>query len=159
MSSEIKRGIASHEPPAAEPESPLAETVIGAAGGAVAGAVTGISVGGAVGAAVGGAVGALAGGVAGHAASEGVDPEAEDMFWRNNYMKRPYYRSTKTYSDYQPAYRYGWESASLAEFHDRHFEDAESDLEKGWDRGRGVSRERWYEVRDAARDAWKHIRP
>ena len=107
---------------------------------------------------MGSAIGAVAGGAAAQVASEGFDPDLEDGYWRNNYMKRSYYRSSKSYSDYQPAYRYGWESASQPEFRNRPFEDAESDLEKGWDLARGHSRERWYEVRDAARDAWNRIR-
>ena len=87
-----------------------------------------------------------------------LDPTAEDGYWRDNYMKRPYYRSSKSYSDYQPAYRFGWESAARSEFRGRPFEDAEPDLEIGWERAKGSSREKWYEIRDAARDAWDRIR-
>jgi hypothetical protein len=102
--------------------------------------------------------GAVAGGAAGHAVAEGLDPTVEDAYWRKSYNTRPYYRAGRTYDDYQPAYRYGWESASCAEYHNRDFDEVESDLERGWDTARGQTREAWRDVREATRDAWSRIR-
>src|SRR3954465_10984009 len=82
---------------------------VGAASGAVAGAALGGAVGGPVGAVVGAAVGGVAGGLAGKGVAEGVNPTAEDAYWRNNYSKRPY-AANRSYDDLAPAYRYGWES-------------------------------------------------
>src|SRR3954470_12817572 len=84
-------------------------TGVGAASGAVAGAALGGAVGGPVGAVVGAAVGGVAGGLAGKGVAEGVNPTAEDAYWRNNYSKRPY-AANRSYDDLAPAYRYGWES-------------------------------------------------
>jgi hypothetical protein len=61
------------------------------------------------------------------------------------------------FDDSEPAYRYGWESASLPEFRDREFEDAERDLERGWPAREGASCE-WPAARDAARRAWERAR-
>src|SRR5687767_8492868 len=84
----------------------------GSAGGAVAGAAIGAAVGGPVGALAGGAVGAVAGGFAGKAAGEAVNPTEEDTYWRTEHRNRPYFKADRDYSYYQPAYRYGWESAT-----------------------------------------------
>jgi hypothetical protein len=160
---DVKKGVdptpdANRDPLTGEPGSHPVGTGVGAAGGAAAGAAAGAAVGGPIGAVVGGVVGAVAGGAAGHAAAEGLDPTVEEGYWQANYMKRPYYQTGKTYSDYGPAYRYGWESAAHSDYRDRGFEEVESDLERGWDRARGESRQKWYEVKDAARDAWYRVR-
>ena len=107
------------DPLTGEPGSHTGGTGVGAAGGAVAGAAVGGAVGGPVGAVVGGAVGAVAGGAAGHAAGEALDPTVEDRYWRENYSRRPYFRSGKSYSEFEPVYRYGWESASRPDYRNR----------------------------------------
>lgn len=149
---------ANRDPLTGEPGSHPVGTGIGATGGAVTGAAVGAAVGGPVGAVVGGAIGAVAGGAAGHAAGEALDPTVEDRYWQENYSKRPYYRSGKEYSEYQPAYRYGWESAGRPEYRDRKFNDVEKDLERGWDKAKGTTKETWYDVKDATRDAWNRVR-
>jgi len=125
----------------------------GASGGAVAGAALG-AIGGPVGAAVGGAIGAVAGGLAGKGAAESVNPTEEDAYWREHHTSRPYFKSGRTYDDYSPAYRYGWESASRPEYMGRRFEDVESDLGRGWDKFRGKAKSEWSEMKAATRDAF-----
>src|SRR3954451_20602456 len=80
-----------------------------AAGGAAAGMAAGVAAG-PVGAVVGAVVGGVAGGLAGKAVAEKIDPTAENAYWSENYRSRPYADKGRSYSDYQPAYRYGWES-------------------------------------------------
>ena len=133
-------------------------TAAGATAGAVYGAGAGGVVGGPVGAVIGGVVGAVAGGAAGRGAAELVNPTEEDKFWRDNYSKRPYYRTGREYNEYEPAYRYGWESASRPENRERRFEDVETDLERGWDRAKGTTRATWNDAKDATRDAWDRVR-
>jgi hypothetical protein len=146
------------DPITKEPGSHPVGTGVGAAGGAAAGAAVGGAVGGPVGAVVGGAVGAVAGGAAGHAAGEAVNPTVEEGHWRENFRSRPYYREGKSFSDYHPAYRYGWESASRPDYAGKRFEDVEGDLERGWDKARGGVTIAWIEVREATRDAWNRVR-
>lgn len=146
------------DPITKEPGSHPVGTGLGAAGGAAAGAAVGAAVGGPVGAVVGGAVGAVAGGAAGHATGEAVNPTVEEGYWRENYKNRPYFRAGRNYSDYQPAYKYGWESASRNDYAGKKFEDVESDLERNWDKARGTSSTAWNESREATRDAWNRVR-
>lgn len=133
-------------------------TGAGATAGAVYGAGAGGLVGGPVGAVVGGVIGAVAGGAAGHAAAELVNPSEEDKYWRENYKNRPYYSTGREYTEYEPAYRYGWESASRPEYKERRFEDVETDLERGWDNAKGQTRANWNDAKSATRDAWERVR-
>jgi hypothetical protein len=97
----------------------------------------------------------VAGGLVGHGIAEGINPTVEDAYWRENYRTRPYVDSTRSYEDYQPAYKYGWESR--ARHGNSRWEDVESDLERGWDKARGASRQTWNEARQATRDAWHRV--
>ncbi len=130
-------------------------TGVGTAAGAATGAAVGTAVAGPVGTLVGAAVGAVAGGLVGHGVAEGINPTVEDAYWRENYRSRPYVDANRTYDDYQPAYKYGWESRG--QYAGKRFEDVESDLERGWDKARGASRQTWNEARNATRDAWHRV--
>jgi hypothetical protein len=104
---------------------------------------------------VGGAVGAVAGGLAGHSAAEKVNPTVEESYWRDNYSSRPYVNRSYTFDDYNPAYRYGWETR--ANNADRRFDEMESDLGRNWDQLKGKSRLKWDEAKHAVRDAWERV--
>src|SRR5690349_20360297 len=79
---------------------------VGAASGGATGAAAG-AIGGPVGADDRAAVRAIAGGLAGKPVAEQVDPTVESVYWRENYLKRPYVETGVLYPDYEPAYRYG----------------------------------------------------
>jgi phage tail tape-measure protein len=132
---------------------------VGTGVGAVAGGVaTGAAVGtvaGPVGTGIGAAVGAIVGGLIGKGVAEGIDPTAEDAYWRDEYATRPYVRSGAAYDAYAPAYRYGWESR--ARYHDRSWDDAEDDLRRDWERNETAAGMRWDEAKLAVRDAWDRI--
>ena len=130
----------------------------GSASGAATGAAIGAVVGGPVGALAGGAIGAVAGGYAGKAAGEAVNPTEEDAYWQGEHRNRPYFKSDRDYSFYQPAYRHGWESASNPTYANRHFEEVEPDLEKSWTSSSQNTTSRWRDVRDAARDSFDRVR-
>jgi hypothetical protein len=126
-------------------------TGIGAAGAGAVGAAIG-AVAGPVGSLAGAAIGAVVGGLAGKGVAEAIDPTVEDAYWRDNYRTRPYVESGATYDEYQPAYRYGWETR--ARHHDRKFDDVENDLGRDWDRVKGKSRLTWEKAKHATRDAF-----
>ena len=129
---------------------------VGAAAGAATGAAVGTAVGGPVGTLVGAAVGALAGGLVGHGIAEGVNPTAEDAYWRENYRTRPYADANRSYEDYQPAYRYGWESR--AQQGNKRWEDVEPELGRNWnDYNQGTARQTWDEAKLATKDAWHRV--
>lgn len=124
-----------------------------AAGAAATGAAVGMGAG-PVGAAVGAVVGAVAGGLAGKGIAEAIDPTAEEAYWRDNFSSRPY-AADATYDDYAPAYRYGWESYYT--YRGRTFNEAESDLERGWDKAKFNTRLGWEKAKHATRDAWHRV--
>ncbi len=74
----------------------------GIAGAALSGAVTGAAAG-PVGAAIGAAVGAVAGGLIGKGVAEGINPTAEEKYWRENFETRPYVPSGSRFDEYAPA--------------------------------------------------------
>ena len=88
----------------------------------------------------------------------GAHPTVEGRLLAQRSTKPAYYRAGRAYEDYEPAYRYGWESASSATYRDRKFEDVETDLERGWDKAKGKTREGWRDVKDATRDAFNRVR-
>jgi hypothetical protein len=63
----------------------------------------------------------------------------------------------KTFDDYHPAYRYGWESASRPENQGRRFDEIENDLSRGWQKARGTATHEWNDVKHATRDAYERI--
>src|SRR5829696_278720 len=79
----------------------------------------------------------------------------DDKYWREQYRKEPYYRSTYEFSDYDPAYRYGYES--FTKHKGRAWNEVERDLETGWDRTKGTSRLTWQDAKDAVRAAWHRV--
>jgi uncharacterized protein YcfJ len=131
---------------------------IGEGTGAVAGAMTGAAVGSAAGP-VGTVVGAVAGGAlgakAGGSVAEAVNPTEYTEHFEASYRNQPYYSSGRDWSDYQPAYQYGYDT--YGQYRGQRFDDVESQLERDWDASRARSRLAWAEARDAVRDGWHHI--
>ncbi len=162
--SDIKKGLdptpdANRDPITKEPGAHPVGVAGGSAGGAATGAAIGMAVGGPVGALAGGVIGAVAGGYAGKAAGEAVNPTEEDAYWNKEHKSRPYFKSDRDYSFYQPAYRHGWESAANPDYANRRFEEVEPDLEKGWTaKNSDTSNNNWRDVRDAARDSFDRVR-
>lgn len=127
----------------------------GAASGGVAGAAVGMVVGGPVGSVIGAAVGAVAGGLAGKSAAEAVNPTAEEKFWRETYVREPYYVKGRSYEYYAPGFRAGWEGRVR---HDgRSFASAEAELKSDYLRTRTELDKEWLDVRPAARAAWDRV--
>lgn len=124
------------------------------AGGAAAGAATG-TVAGPVGTIVGAAVGAVVGGLAGKKAAEAIDPTVEDAYWKANYNKESYYERGRSYEDYAPAYRTGYEGR--AQYHPKTFDEVERDLQTDYNKRRGTSGLTWEQSKRAVRAAWNRI--
>jgi hypothetical protein len=132
---------------------PVGETV-GTAGGAVAGMAVGAAVGGPIGAVVGAAVGAVTGGAVGHGVAAAFDPTVEDIYWRQHYTSRPYVKAGAPYTDYQDAYRFGWESIGNG-YAD--FDAAVPDLERKWPAAKANSNLTWDDAKHAVRDGWHRV--
>lgn len=80
----------------------------------------------------------------------------EDAWWREQFPTQSYAIGF-VYEEFQPAYRYGFESG--LHHVGRSWEDAESDLRTGWDRfeGKGPGGATWERIKDAVRDAWNRV--
>jgi len=98
---------------------------------------------------------AVSTGTGGLAAGEDLDPVAEGDYWRENFRRRPYYEAEREYSDYEPAYRYGWERAGLSEYRNRGFEEVELELRNEWEELPDDSLPDWDRARGPARDAFE----
>ena len=87
--------------------------------------------------------------------AERVDATVEEAYWRENYLREPYYERGYAFEDYLPAYRTGWEGR--LRYHGRTFEQAERDLSRDYQRNRGGSLLDWRRNRHAARAAWERF--
>ena len=76
----------------------------------------------------------------------------ESTYWRDNYRSRPYFSTDRDYTYYEPAYRYGYESATR--YHGKSWDDAQRDLEREWDNYQLRGKLAWQDIKDAVRDAW-----
>jgi hypothetical protein len=105
----------------------------------------------------GAAVGAVVGGLAGQAAAEAIDPTVETDYWRSAYIKRPYADTKLGFEQYEPAYRYGWESFNHNRSNDKTFSSVEADLARGWANVKGKSDLTWDQAKSATSDAWDRL--
>lgn len=92
-----------------------------------------------------------------------TDLNAEDEYWRENYIHSPYYHTDQNVygeldydRDYSQAYRLGYESRPYYDKGQR-FEDAENDLSFKWEQIKGESRLKWEQAKHAVKDAWNRI--
>jgi uncharacterized protein (TIGR02271 family) len=150
------------DPITGAPGSHPVGTGIGAAGGGLAGAAAGAAIGSVVpgigtvvGGVVGTIVGATGGGLAGKGIAENIDPTTEDAYWRENYKTRPYVQSGKTYTDYRPAYEYGWESRK--QYPEQSFDEVEPTLRDRWSSDKTKAGFEWDKAKGAVKDAWDRI--
>lgn len=82
--------------------------------------------------------------------------DSQSTYWRNNYPKRPYYSSSRDFSVYEPAYRYG------VDLYSRHpgtpYESLDqAQLRSGWEQAHGNSDLSWNEAQKATRDAYERM--
>jgi hypothetical protein len=155
QSNKTLTGNENRDPLSGEPGAHPVGTGVGAVlGGLATGAATG-TVAGPIGTAIGAAVGAVLGGLAGKGVAEGIDPTAEDAYWRENYTKRPYVESGARYDDYGPAYAYGL--SAYSRYPGRSFDEIDPELSRDWENARGSSSLGWSRARGASRDAWQRV--
>jgi hypothetical protein len=108
-----------------------------------------------VGTIAGAAVGAVVGGLAGHSVAKAVNPSVEDAYWRENHRRQSYAKG-RSYDDFGPAYRTGYEGYALYGAKGCTFEDREVDLRKSYEATQ--PKLAWDEARPASRAAWQRFR-
>ena len=87
--------------------------------------------------------------------AERIDATVEEAYWRENYLREPYYERGYTFDDYYPAYRTGWEGR--LRYQGRTYEQCERDLQRDYQRNRGASQLEWAKNRHAVRAAWERF--
>ncbi|WP_056306689.1 hypothetical protein [Lysobacter sp. Root667] len=92
---------------------------------------------------------------AGDSIAEAVNPTEYVTYFRNEYRNSPTYISGREWSDYEPAYKYGYDTYGT--YRGRSFDSVESDLQRKWDETRSASRLPWDEARHAVREGWHYI--
>jgi hypothetical protein len=114
-----------------------------------------MAVGGPVGGIMGAAIGAVAGGLAGKSAAESVNPTAEELFWKETYVREPYYVTGRAFEYYAPGFRAGWEGR--VRYDGRSFNEAESALQANYNLTKSELDPVWQDVMPAARAAWDRV--
>ncbi|NMF60215.1 hypothetical protein [Pseudanabaena yagii] len=128
-------------------------TGVGAAGAGTAGTVIGGAIGGPVGAVVGAVIGSVVGGLAGKNVAEQANPTFEDNDWQETYTSSSYSEQDKTYEDYQPAYRTGYEGYDRYGHSGRTYNEVETDLQRDYQANQTGSLP-WEQAKHAVKDAW-----
>jgi hypothetical protein len=98
------------------------------------------------------AVGEAAASVPGRS-GPGVMQTFQDHWWRDNYSTLDGLQADRGYDYYDPAFRYGWESAG--QHRGRRFADVESNLSTGWSSRPARQDARWEDVRHAVRHSFE----
>jgi hypothetical protein len=83
------------------------------------------------------------------------DWNRDRAWWLENFSNRPYATADRSFEDYEPGYRYAYES--YGRYKGRTFNDVEPDLRTGWNKLEGRSESAWENVKDAVRDAWDKL--
>ncbi len=83
------------------------------------------------------------------------NPTEYSSHFEKEYRSAPYYINGSEWRDYQPAYKYGYDT--YGQHRGRTFDDVESELERNWNASRADSRLAWNDARQAVRDGWHYI--
>jgi len=83
------------------------------------------------------------------------DWNLDQQWWRENFRDRPYVSADRRFEDYEPGYRFGYESANR--YRGKSWNDIEPSLRNDWDRFESRGSSTWENVKDSVRDAWDSI--
>lgn len=145
------------DPLTGEPGAHPVETGLGAAGAGTIGTIVGGVVGGPIGAVVGAAIGAVSGGLMGKETAEVIDASVEHEHWRIHHASRPYVEPGRTYEDYAPAYKTGYEAFSRHGNTGKTFDEIEPELQSEYRETHGKTGLAWDKVKPAAQDAYRKL--
>ena len=83
------------------------------------------------------------------------DPAEHEAYWREQHPKQPFADKNRSYEDYAPAYRLGYEAAS--KYAGEEFEEIEDDIALDYERGRPGDALPWDHARPAVKAAWDRL--
>lgn len=87
--------------------------------------------------------------------SGGADLNVEEAYWREQHAKQPYADKSRSYDDYAPAYRTGYEGAS--KYTGRSYDEIEDDLALDYEKARAGAGVPWDTARPAVKAAWDKV--
>jgi len=93
--------------------------------------------------------------VSGKSAAEEIVPPPEELFWRDAYLREPYYEAGRNFEYYAPGFRAGW--AGRVRHDGRSFNEAESDLIAEYILSKSELDPAWHDIRHAAHAAWDRV--
>jgi hypothetical protein len=82
-----------------------------------------------------------------------IGPDDYGRHFEGRFRDAHYFRAGSEWEDYEPAYRYGYDT--FEQYGGQDFDDVEAELAQGWNTTRRASRLGWGEAREAVRDAWR----
>jgi hypothetical protein len=83
------------------------------------------------------------------------DWNLDQAWWRENFSDRPYVSADRRFEDYEPGYRFAYQSQSR--YHGKKWDDVEPHLAQDWRHYEGRGESTWEHVKDSVRDAWDRI--
>ena len=83
-----------------------------------------------------------------------IDPTHEEAYWRENHARQPY-ANNRSYDDFAPAYRVGYEGYAEYGANGRSFAESEDILRREYERQN--AKLRWPEARVASQAAWNRF--
>jgi len=85
----------------------------------------------------------------------GADWQREEAYWREQHNRQPYADKNRSYDDYAPAYRVGFEAAR--KHAGKEYDEVEESLATDYEHAEPGSALPWDTVRPAARAAWDRL--
>ena len=76
-------------------------------------------------------------------------------WWRSSFQNRPYATADRRFEDYEPGYRFGYESANR--YRGRNWNEVEPNLRTDWEKYEHRGSSTWENVKDSVRDAWDNL--
>ena len=77
------------------------------------------------------------------------------QWWESNFGTRQYASADRSFADYEPGYRFGYDSAN--KYRGQPWDDIEPDLRNDWDHYEHRGQSTWENVKDSVRDAWDRL--
>jgi hypothetical protein len=79
----------------------------------------------------------------------------EETYWREHHASQPYADKQRSYEDYAPAYRFGYDAAT--KHTGKRFEEIEEDVALNYEKSRPESALPWDHARPAVKAAWDRL--
>lgn len=112
-----------------------------------------VAMGSAFGAMLGATRGAIKGGLAGLEQPEQSGEMFDENYWRESFGVLPYVDPDVLFSQYRPAFQFGWQQAVRNA--GTSFDEIEEAMAQAWEQMRGNADLSWKQAKDAVRDAFE----